>query len=307
MKNRFFTILIIPEKTSQVKRLVIPGWVARTGIGMALIILVFTGIMVFDYWYVMNQIAEYHELRTENRRLQTQVQSFKSKLAGIENTIERVKTFSTQLKVITNIQSPSALLQSLNSEKLPDAATNIALANPSARTLNDPDLVQSEERVTRIQNDSLYLEQVLQDQYELLVDKKAFLAALPTRKPATGYYTSGFGIRRPPHGGGRDKMHEGLDIANQVGTAIYAPAEGEVVFSDVKPGYGKTIIINHGYGLETWYAHNSRVLVRRGQKVSRGEMISQIGNTGRSTGPHLHYEVRFHGTPVDPLTYILEN
>lgn len=306
MKNRFFTILIIPEKTSQVKRLVIPGWVARTGIGMALLILVFTGIMVFDYWYVMNQIAEYHELRTENRRLQTQVQSFKSKLAGIENAIERVKTFSTQLKVITNIQSPSALLQSLNSEKLPDAATNITLANRAAHH-QDPDLVQSDERVTRIQNDALYLEQVLQDQYELLVDKKAFLAALPTRRPATGYYTSGFGIRRPPVSGGREKMHEGLDIANQVGTTVFAPAEGEVVFSDVKPGYGKTVIINHGYGLETWYAHNSRILVKRGQRVSRGDMISQIGNTGRSTGPHLHYEVRFHGTPVDPLTYILEN
>ncbi len=166
--------------------------------------------------------------------------------------------------------------------------------------------MQSEEEIANLHQDSLYLEQVLQDQYELLVDKKAFLAALPTRKPAVGYYTSGFGIRSAPLGG-RVKMHEGLDIANEIGTSVYAPAEGTVVYADVKPGYGKTIIIDHGYGLETWYAHTSKMNVRTGQKISRGQLIAQIGNTGRSTGPHLHYEVRFHGTPVDPLTYILEN
>ena len=305
MKNKFFTLLVIPEKTSQVRRFILPGWMARMGLGVAAFLLVLTAIMIFDYWYVMNQIAEFREIKTENRRLQAQVQGFKSKLNDIENTMERVKTFSTRLKVITNIQSPSELLQSLN-KKLPDAATNIGIANVTQDLQRDPDVMQSEEKISLLNQDSLYLEQVLQDQYELLVDKKAFLAALPTRKPAAGYYTSGFGIRGAPLGG-RVKMHEGLDIANEIGTSIYAPAEGTVVYADVKPGYGKTIIIDHGYGLETWYAHTSKMTVRSGQKISRGQLIAQIGNTGRSTGPHLHYEVRFHGTPVDPLTYILEN
>ncbi|MBI3535411.1 MAG: M23 family metallopeptidase [Deltaproteobacteria bacterium] len=86
---------------------------------------------------------------------------------------------------------------------------------------------------------------------------------------------------------------------------FYQP--GIVLFSDTKPGYGQTLIIDHGYGLETWYAHVKKCLVKRGQKIKRGQVVALLGNTGRSTGPHLHYEVRVHGTPVDPLTYILEN
>ena len=102
-------------------------------------------------------------------------------------------------------------------------------------------------------------------------------------------------------------MHEGLDIANYPGTAIRAPADGTVVFAGAKAGYGQTLILDHGYRLETWYAHARKILVRTGQRVRRGDSIAQLGNSGRSTGPHLHYEVRINGTPVDPLSYILEN
>ncbi|MCM2279241.1 MAG: M23 family metallopeptidase [Oligoflexia bacterium] len=102
-------------------------------------------------------------------------------------------------------------------------------------------------------------------------------------------------------------MHEGLDIANRPGTVIKAPADAVVAFANVKAGYGQTLILDHGYGLETWYAHTRKILVSKGQKVRRGESIAQLGNSGRSTGPHLHYEVRVNGYPVDPLSYILEN
>ena len=121
-----------------------------------------------------------------------------------------------------------------------------------------------------------------------------------------GHFSSGFGVRRNPVSD-RIKMHEGLDIANPPGTPIQAPADGTVTFSDTKPGYGRTLVIDHGYGIETWYGHNSKLLVARGQKVRRGDNIALLGSSGRVTGPHLHYEVRVHGIPVDPLTYILEN
>src|SRR5690606_34799633 len=135
-----------------------------------------------------------------------------------------------------------------------------------------------------------------------LVDQKAFLAALPTRKPAVGYFTSGFGIRKAPLGG-KIKMHEGLDIANHPGTPIKASADGTVTFAASKAGYGLTVVIDHGYGLQTWYAHTRKILVKHGARVKRGESIALLGNTGRSTGPHIHYEVRVNGTPVDPLSY----
>src|SRR5204863_7724871 len=98
-----------------------------------------------------------------------------------------------------------------------------------------------DDRFSDLNRGTLYVEQMLQDQYELLADQKAFLAALPTRKPAVGYFTSGFGVRKSPYGD-RIKMHEGLDIANRPGTSIRAPADGVVAFADSKSGYGQTLI-----------------------------------------------------------------
>ena len=339
MANKYFTILIVPEKTAKVRKIVVPGWILKgAAIGLSFVFLVGT-IMILDYWYVMNQIGENKQLKMENRRLRQQVQVFQNKLTTIESTMERVKTFVTRLKVITNIEDRSGLLQNLNAEKLPDSASNIGtpagtpegtagetssaqaklasldLGYPGGevRDPRDPEDIQLRKEYdqldimfSELNRDSLFVEQMLQDQYELLADQKSFLAARPTVKPAIGYFTSGFGVRPAPYGG-RVKMHEGLDIANRPGTPIRAPANGTVVFSDSKAGYGQTVIIDHGYGVETWYAHTRKLLVAKGQKVRRGDVIAQLGNTGRSTGPHLHYEVRVNGTPVDPLSYILEN
>ncbi len=329
MANRFFTILIIPERTSQVRRIVLPAWVARAGVIGGLFGLALGFMMLLDYWFVMSQIGENKTLKVENRRLRQQVQVYKDKMQTIEATMDRIRTFATRLKVITNIEDRGNLVKNLNARPLPDAATNIGAPASSEASVAGPTLASSavvpppldgdpenatlrrdfeelDSQFSEVSYETLLVEQILQDQYELLADQKAFLAALPTRKPAVGYFTSGFGLRRSPFGG-REKMHEGLDIANHPGTPVKATADGVVVHADSKPSYGQTVIVDHGYGLETWYAHSKRVLVSKGQKIRRGDPIALLGNSGRSTGPHLHYEVRVHGTPVDPLSYILEN
>ena len=353
MANRFYTVMIVPEKTSQIRKFVLPSWILRGALVGVFFAVILGTIMVLDYWYVMNQIGENKQLKIENRRLRQQVQVFKNKMATIESTMDRVKTFSTRLKVITNIEDRGGLLQSLN-QKIPDAATNVgkAVATTAAPTATDAtdevaarqahpgnsegetqDAAQSvgpavattavseenpediqlrkeytelDSKFTELNRDALMVEQVLQDQYELLADQKAFLAALPVRKPAVGYFTSGFGVRKSPYGG-VEKMHEGLDIANRPGTPIRAPADGVVVATGPRAGYGQTVILDHGYGLETWYAHTRTILVKKGDQIHRGDKIALLGNSGRSTGPHVHYEVRVNGTPVDPLPYILEN
>ena len=129
----------------------------------------------------------------------------------------------------------------------------------------------------------------------------------PLKNLLTGIFSSGFGVRVSPLGEAMEKMHEGLDIAGSVGTPIHAPANATVIYAGKKSGYGSIVILDHGYGLETWYGHTSKILVKPGQLVRRGQSIALIGNSGHSTGPHLHYEVRVHGIPVDPLAYILEN
>ena len=116
-------------------------------------------------------------------------------------------------------------------------------------------------------------------------------------------YTSGFGFRRDPKTGGR-RMHNGADFAGSHGTDIFATADGVVTHAGWQSGFGKLIKIQHDFGIETFYAHNSRILVKKGQRVSRGDHIADMGATGRTTGTHLHYEVRVDGTPVNPMIYI---
>jgi murein DD-endopeptidase MepM/ murein hydrolase activator NlpD len=116
-------------------------------------------------------------------------------------------------------------------------------------------------------------------------------------------FTSPFGYRRDPKGAGR-RMHAGVDFAGSKGTPIYATADGVVTHAGWQSGYGKLVKIRHAFGIETRYAHNSAIRVKVGQKVSRGDRISDMGATGRVTGTHLHYEVRINGNPVNPMTYI---
>ena len=115
--------------------------------------------------------------------------------------------------------------------------------------------------------------------------------------PTRGRLTSRFGLRW-------GRLHKGIDIAARIGAPVYAADGGKVVFSGTQGAYGRIIVIDHGGGTQTAYAHNSKLLVSRGQRVHKGQKIAEVGNTGRSTGPHLHFEVRKNGSPVNPLKYV---
>ena len=153
-----------------------------------------------------------------------------------------------------------------------------------------PDVVRAEQLLERL--DLLNL-------YTIAVNKTPFSF------PINGVYrfTSGFGFRLDPFSKVR-KMHNGVDFAAARGTNIVATADGSVKFSGWRAGYGKLVVISHSFGFETWYAHNSRNFVKKGQRVSRGDHIADMGNTGRSTGVHLHYEIRKRGEPINPMVYL---
>ena len=138
-----------------------------------------------------------------------------------------------------------------------------------------------------------------------LLDKDSLLKSTPTLLPTKGWITSYYGPRISPTSR-RMRMHEGLDIGAKPGTPIIAPADGRVLYAGIKPGFGKFVQIDHGYGVETFYAHSKSLYVKKGDIVKRGRKIASIGSTGSSTGPHLHYEIRVNGTPIDPLYYILD-
>jgi len=138
----------------------------------------------------------------------------------------------------------------------------------------------------------------------LLVNDSATKKFLPTLKPIEdAWYSSNFGWRLDPFTG-QQSFHEGIDFPADVGTAIEAAASGKVVFADVHPAYGKMIEIDHGNGLVSRYAHCSALLVNEGDFVMRGQLIAKVGTTGRSTGPHLHFEVRLNGVPQNPARFL---
>lgn len=130
------------------------------------------------------------------------------------------------------------------------------------------------------------------------------LAATPSIWPARGAVTSGFGWRNSPLGDGGE-MHPGIDIASNVGTPVVATADGLVVQSGPSGGYGNMVQVDHGNGLVTVYGHNSQLAASVGQTVKKGQIIAYAGSTGKSTGPHVHYEVRENGTAVDPWRYLV--
>jgi len=140
--------------------------------------------------------------------------------------------------------------------------------------------------------------------YSSLSERKKILDHTPSIKPTSGYLSCGFGMRIDPFTG-RKQPHQGVDLAADVGTPVYAPADGIVSYVGRDVGLGKLVRINHLHNYITVYAHLSRIAVKRGQYVRRGQIIGVVGNTGYSTGPHLHYEVHHQGRAQNPLRYFL--
>lgn len=149
------------------------------------------------------------------------------------------------------------------------------------------------------------LEKTIPYSYSSYRENENILLSTPSIWPVRGWLSSYFGKRIDPFTQA-EKFHEGLDIANNVGLPIKVTANGVVIFSGERGGYGNVIIVKHNYSLETRYAHLQSSIVSVGQRVKKGELIGYLGNSGRSSGPHLHYEVRKNGIPVNPMNYILK-
>jgi murein DD-endopeptidase MepM/ murein hydrolase activator NlpD len=388
LKNRFYTILFIPEKSDKVRKAVLPQSFVRGAVFALLLAITLSGILVYDYVNVLNQVKENKQLRVKNRLLLKKVQEFDTKMETLEDAMNRIRTFSTKLRIITNFEESGENQNQLPQEALRENPENqndgissfksssynknlkrntkgrarqsptrqaakswkqnnlrwiggdsdrdtspeeedsfdrslvLDLPPDIARLATDDtfdaefneDLQSYEEQFIRMEKRYGYmikkaqnLEVDIQDLYEHLHDKRSRLRSTPMGKPTrrVGWITSRFGWRISPYHG-RRKMHEGVDVAAPYGTPVYATADGLITYAGVKGGFGKVIAVDHGYGVQTYFGHNSKILVRRGEKVKRGQIIARVGSTGRSTGPHVHYEVRVNGVAVDPNPYLLQ-
>ena len=270
---------------------------------------------MLDYVSLKHRNFENLMLRAENNNLNRQLDQFQSKMNKIEDTLNRVNIFASKLRMITKLEDPERLYRlaigPISKYDYGEIAQYGILPGMSKNLPAQTDFEESPASLTHIdqklqmlQHATALQEQNLAQLQELLEDQKSLLQSLPSIRPTNGWLTSPFGPRISPFTGLK-VFHEGIDLATRSGTIIIAPADGLVIFSGFKPGYGNILIIDHGYGITTKYAHNSVHFVKPGDRVRRGQRIATVGNTGRSTGPHLHYEVNVNGIPKNPRNYIL--
>ena len=324
--------MVIPDRQSKVRKIVISASHVKLLLCLGGVVFVLFAAVFVDYLSLLTQSIENKRLHAENAELKAQFQAIEGKLNSVEATLDRIKTFSTKLKLITAINDPDRGLNlamgpmtrnaraadeltendsqrvpasKMNDEPVFKAKSLQELASGELAKEEDHDYAKLSIRVDQVSRLAQLREQGVMELWELLQDRSALLAATPSTKPVQGWYTSRFGYRVSPY---TDKpmMHEGLDIAAAPGSPVFAPADGTITFAGYDSGYGKLVIIDHGYGVETRYGHNSEIHVIVGQKIRHGDRIAAVGSTGRSTGPHVHYEVRVNGQPIDPINYILE-
>jgi murein DD-endopeptidase MepM/ murein hydrolase activator NlpD len=332
MNKKTITLLVVSNRSGVTKRITLPiSWLKAAGVLAGIFAVVFS-VAVVDYVGLLMESVHLKRLKAENTRLETQFQLVDGKLNALEKHLERVKSSWTKLKMITNMDDPDRALKlavgpmaapgrTVDELSVPVEARDPAglvakedqtfLQAPPLDPTKDEIAVQSKDysalsiRIDEDIRDSNLREQGILELWESLQGRQSLLRATPSTTPARGWFTSRFGYRVSPFTG-RALMHNGLDIAAAPGTPVYATADGVVSFAGYDSGYGKLVSVDHGYGVVTRYGHNSKIFVKVGQRVKRGDLLSAVGSTGQSTGPHVHYEVRINNVPVDPVNYILE-
>jgi len=293
-----YTIIVVPQHSSKVKRYKLSKKFIKTSLASLVALVLVFSWLAYDYVAIKKQIWEVVGLRESNQEQQKQILAFQNKIASFETQMGKLMQFDAKLRIITNLE-PSVDMEQYVGIGGPDEGLVV-----DYEKRRDLQIKKMHSDLENLQVEAAVQEESFVELKEFLEDKKSLLASTPSIWPLRGWLTSGFGSRISPFTGTR-KMHDGLDIASRMGAPVVAPADGRVTYVGVERGYGKILIIDHGYGVITRYGHNSKIFVKVRDKVKRGQKIASVGNTGRSTGPHLHYEVRVNGVPVNPKNYIL--
>jgi murein DD-endopeptidase MepM/ murein hydrolase activator NlpD len=321
-----YSIIVVAEETAPVRRFEIRkdlvrklAWVAG---GVALLLTV----CLVDYIYVRIAHSELNQLRVEVADQQDQIDSFDETLNGVRSTLANIGEFERKVRIIANLPGSAATggeevaEVGVDSPEVEPPLDSSGVSAPTGDPVSDaPSEPQArieagsdEPLIATLHRSAKRLGQLAASQERSLAEvtgqlesKRAHLAATPAIWPAKGWLTSRFGTRTSPFTN-QKQFHAGIDIAGERGTDVVSPAQGKVVFSGKRGPLGKSIIIDHGYGVRTQYGHSDDLYVKSGETVQRGQRIAALGNSGRSTGPHLHYVVEVKGKAVNPLDYIFD-
>lgn len=311
-KDRILTLLVIPDSAGvEVKRLRVPRRWVTLGIGItASVFTLLVGVAIHDL-YLLGERDDLRALRAENVELRAQVERLEDHVQGMATAVERVQQFDAQLRRMTMLSDPERNLGVGPVGELKEGPSDPLTASSAGlkRDLLGDDSDRAVDLIRRrldfLKKESQLTENSVRNLQVYLEDQDALLSATPSLMPAKGWKTSDFGFRVDPYTG-LQQMHNGRDISANIGAPVIATGDGQVVWAGPQGAYGNVIMIDHGHNLTSVYAHLSEIGVKVGDAIKRGVLIGKVGNTGRSTGPHLHYEVRVGGVPQDPDRFILE-
>lgn len=294
------TLIIVPSEGHNIRRFRLRSWL------VIFLILVIGGLGGAGYYYgqdylrIKQALPNVDLLQKENHHQKAQILAFTQKIGQLKNEMEELTQFNKKIKTVLSLSdAPGSKYIGRGGADGGLKSAGAGLARQRKKMIR-----RMHGDLNRLGQEISVAGQVQQELHAYLESRKSILAATPSIWPARGWTTSGYGWRRSPFTGRRE-FHKGQDIANRVGTPIIAPAAGIVAKVGWESGYGRCVVIHHGYGLVTRYAHLKKFLVKPGQRVTRRQKIALMGSSGRSTGSHLHYEVWLNGKTVNPSTYLL--
>lgn len=307
MANNYYNLLIFSNTSANPRRFQLHKKVVKFLLSFVLVSSIVFSVASYyfynRYFEISREVVELDSLRKENQDQQVQLHKFSRKIQDFESQMVRLEKFDRKLRVITALDLPKGQqggggLGIGGSEERIDEEGSLDSPNSALSSRIHEDLKNLRVRSELQEMSFLELDEFFKNQSSLLT-------STPSIWPARGWVTSTFGYRSSPFTGLRE-LHAGVDIATRVGSPVVATANGVVVSADRDSSFGKMVEIDHGYGVRTRYGHNSKHFVKVGDRVKRGQVIAEVGNTGRSTGPHSHYEVMLNGVPVNPMRYIFE-
>jgi murein DD-endopeptidase MepM/ murein hydrolase activator NlpD len=291
------TLMLIPGAKGILKQLHIPFGLIYLVVGVFLTLLISSTF--FSAQFVTDKVdaRALTQLQAENEKLKERFEQMRWYLAQVEDRYQDLSRKEIYLRSLFELPDIDEAERQLGiGGPIPEA---LATLSPTEQLA-----VVTEKEIDRLLTVSEFEIEKFSEVETALLEVKDRLSHTPAIWPSEGWLSRGFGHKYDPFTGFK-QMHHGIDIANHRGTPIVATADGRIKSAGNNGGLGKTIIISHGYGIETRYGHLSEISVKQGQRVKRGEVIGLMGSTGYSTGPHLHYEVWQNGQAKNPMSYIL--
>ncbi len=297
-------VMLVPEGGGEIRQFRVPVWLSSWLAAAGIVLLVFFLGAGIAYVRLLQTEQENEQLYRENEVLREELVGIGSEVDRLGGSVQANVRLANEARLVAGLAPFSEDVALLGTGGTSISGTGEPRRGISPAVERTAGLYR--ERLEQLSDELAFQEENLVQVKALIESNKERLSRVPTINPLSGrlYTSSGFGARVDPFTGGHG-FHSGIDLPAPRGTVFRAAADGTVIFSGEEGGWGRTVKIDHGNGYTTVYAHASELLVQKGAEVHRGDAIGRVGGTGRTTGIHLHYEVRKDGRPINPRNYVL--